>query len=497
MFVWRNVDSELDGGFAAGLIAGDGHFAIQPNNGGTSWQCFLAVRLRADDTPLLADLCRWSGAGKLYAVPARRTSRPQTNWIVQRKADCRRIVSILDRHRLLGKKQGQFAIWRRAIAAWTGMGGDRHTVVAACSEQLRAHRHFDVVPGASVVAITDHELCAFLAGFVTAEAHFGATSEGHPHFRINLRNDDGELLNLLCDRIGLGRLADVPPYRTSKAALSWQVARLDELRALTLILDRYPPRGRVLRIYEAWRELVLLEDRKSGRRRSLAARVRERRAYTPGLEWIETVKAVELRRRRHIAVLQDWAAHTDGRLTATAYEAWRRWSRPEAPKRETIAAAFGSWIEALEAAGLSTQGCRAPALNAKAQAKAAASRPVRKAGQRAAILAALRDCTRMLERQPGITEFMAWRSRHAPDAPSQATVYRAFPDGWASVLEALAAETGSLDVDEPLQPLVQPLHVPAPPREDLAREPHVQAGSVDQVGHERVAGHEVAAWQRQ
>jgi hypothetical protein len=149
MFVWVSVDSELDGGFAAGLIAGDGHFAILPNNGVTTWRCFLSVGLRADDTPLLADLSRWSGAGNLVAVPARRTSRPQTNWIVQRKADCQRLVSILDRHPILGKKQGQYAIWRKAIAVWTGMRGDRQAVLAACSEQLRAHRRCSVVTGRS------------------------------------------------------------------------------------------------------------------------------------------------------------------------------------------------------------------------------------------------------------------------------------------------------------------------------------------------------------
>jgi LAGLIDADG endonuclease len=497
MFVWTSLDSIDDGGFASGLIAGDGHFAIQPNNGGTSWRCYLAVCLRADDTPLLIDLCEWSGAGKLDAVPARRTSRPQTTWIVQRKADCERIVSIFDRHRLLGKKQGQFAIWRTAIAAWTRTCGNRHFEVAACSKQLRAHRHVDVVPGASDVSITDHELCAFLAGFVTAEAHFGATPEGHPHFRINLRNDDGQLLHLFRDRLGLGCIADVPPYGTSKAALGWRVARLDELRALTQVLDRYPPRGRVLRIYEPWRELVLLEDRKSGARRSLAARVKERRAYTPGVEWVETVDAVEIRRRRHIAVLQEWEAGTDGRSTATAYEAWRRGTRPDAPKRETIAAAFGSWIGALEAAGLRTEGCRTPGDNAKAHAKAAACRAARQAEQRAAILAALRDCIETLGREPGVTEFMAWRGRHAPETPSQATVYRAFPDGWASVVAALTADTDSPRGDNPLQPPPQPLHVPPPPSEDLAREPHVQAGSLDQVGHEGVAGDQVAAWQRQ
>jgi LAGLIDADG endonuclease len=291
MFVWRDENSEIDGQFAAGLIAGDGHFAIRSSSGRPTWRCSLAVCLRADDTPLLADLCRWSGAGMLQAVPARRTSRPQTNWIVQRQADCRQMVSILDRYPLLGKKLAQYEIWREAILAWTGPRLDRQSVIAECSERLRAHRRADVLAGASAVSITDDRLLAFLAGFATAEAHFGATSEGHPDFRINLRRDDGELLRTLRDRLCLGRLVDIPPYRTSHAAVSWQILRLSELRGLTRALDRYPPRGRVLRIYDAWRELVLLEERRFEKRRLLATRVKERRAYTPGLERIDAIGA--------------------------------------------------------------------------------------------------------------------------------------------------------------------------------------------------------------
>jgi hypothetical protein len=40
-------------------------------------------------------------------------------------------------------------------------------------------------------------------------------------------------------------------------------------------------------------------------------------------------------------------------------------------------------------------------------------------------------------------------------------VYRVFPDGWASVLEALAADTSPSGGDRPLQPPAQALRVSA------------------------------------
>jgi hypothetical protein len=482
--VWSSLDSDADGGFAAGLIAGDGHFWVRPNNSGGSWACGLAVRLRADDTPLLAQLCRWSGAGSLCAVPARNTSKPQTQWVVRRQADCLRLVSILDRHSVLGKKLGEYGIWRAAVRAWTGTRADRMRMLAEHAQQLRIYRSVDNLPAQSEVHISMERLLAFLAGFATAEAHFGATAEGHPFLTINLRRDDGDLLRLFHERLGLGRLAQVRARGTSRAALSWRVTRLTDLRVLVGHLDRYPPRGRVLRIYELWRQLVLLEDRRSGRRRELAAGVRERRAYKPNLGTIVAVDRLEERRVRHLAVLKAWASATDPPRTATSYEAWRRGSGRQAPRRETIVAAFGSWIAALQAAGLSVEGCRSPDANAIVQARAAAARPAHAARQRAVILATARQCAEALGRLPRATEFFRWRNRFAHDAPCQATVYRLFPRGWQSVVEQLEAPA-------------QPVHVGAAAREELAAEPGVEAGAAGQLGHEGVAGHEVAARQRQ
>jgi hypothetical protein len=184
-------------------------------------------------------------------VPAQRNSKPQTQWTVGRQADCLRLVSLLDRHRLIGKKRGEYEIWRRAVLAWTGGQSERHEVIARSRRELRAYRAFENAPGPSRVDITEHSLMAFFAGFVTAEAHLGVTPEGHPFFRINVRADDGYVLRLFRDRLDLGRLVEVPPYGSSCAALSWRIGRLAELRSLTQCLDWYPPRGRVFRIYEA------------------------------------------------------------------------------------------------------------------------------------------------------------------------------------------------------------------------------------------------------
>jgi hypothetical protein len=237
----------------------------------------------------------------------------------------------------------------------------------------------------------------------------------------------------------VGRLYDIRPNKASRAALAWHVGRLEELRVLTDHLDEYPPRGRVRRIYETWRELVLLTTRRSRRRLFLARRVRERRAYKPGLEAVERPDAAAARRLRCIAVLRNWAAATDGPRTATRYAMWRRESAAAAPRQDTISAAFGSWIAALEAAGLCARGCRSEVANAAASARAAAKRPSQIAANRAAILAAVRQCAIVVGRPPRATEFFAWRNQFVPAAPSQATLYRAFPGGWATVLDALEA----------------------------------------------------------
>jgi hypothetical protein len=82
----QGVD-DVDGHALAGFIEAEGSFSIVPNNGGRSWLCGMSLNQRADDADVLCDIVRVTGLGRLYPVPARRTSRPQVVWSVASKLD--------------------------------------------------------------------------------------------------------------------------------------------------------------------------------------------------------------------------------------------------------------------------------------------------------------------------------------------------------------------------------------------------------------------------
>jgi hypothetical protein len=209
------------------------------------------------------------------------------------------------------------------------------------------------------------------------------------------------------------------------------------VRGLVALLDRNPPRGRAFRVYEAWRQLVMLEDRTKLRRRLLALEVRRRRQFKPGLGVIVRADPLEARRQRHIRWLRAWSAVTEGPYTCTAYEAWRQSSVRGAPTRNTVVASFGSWRLAVTAAGLNAEGCHSAAVVERVRRSRAPALAENKAERRAAIVEAVRLCAQALGRVPGARDFFAWRRRHAPQSPCQGTVYRVFPGGWQAVLAAL------------------------------------------------------------
>jgi LAGLIDADG endonuclease len=92
---------ELHRGFVAGLIAGEGCFTIAPQNGGQSFACSFSLVQRADDLELLQNVRDSLGCGKLYPVPAYRTSKPQISWQMQSMDDCQHLAEYLDAAPLL------------------------------------------------------------------------------------------------------------------------------------------------------------------------------------------------------------------------------------------------------------------------------------------------------------------------------------------------------------------------------------------------------------
>ncbi len=90
----QGVD-DVDGHALAGFIEAEGSFSISVNNGGRSWLCGMSLNQRADDADLLCDIVLVTGLGRLYAVPARRTSRPQVVWSIASKVECRELARLL------------------------------------------------------------------------------------------------------------------------------------------------------------------------------------------------------------------------------------------------------------------------------------------------------------------------------------------------------------------------------------------------------------------
>ncbi len=115
------------GHWLAGFIDGEGCFQIErrPHRGLVSYNCSVAITLRADDRPLLAQIAHRTGIGKVTDFDNARSKIPNANpiskWTVNSKADDLRLVAILDAHPMQSKKARDYAIWREAVHLWCAL----------------------------------------------------------------------------------------------------------------------------------------------------------------------------------------------------------------------------------------------------------------------------------------------------------------------------------------------------------------------------------------
>jgi hypothetical protein len=162
---------ELNGPFVAGFVAGEGHFAIRPNNAGQSWACAFYLTQREDNAALIRTVRDVTGCGEISRKAARATSRPQAVWKVESIRDCVRLARYLDAHPLLAKKAGEFRVWQRGVAVWAARsaGPERWPAMERLASELLAHRQPTYAADYTWVDITRPYLESFLAGLTTAE----------------------------------------------------------------------------------------------------------------------------------------------------------------------------------------------------------------------------------------------------------------------------------------------------------------------------------------
>src|SRR5205814_365070 len=146
-----------------------------------NWLCAMTLNQRADDADMLLDIVRVTGLGRLYAVPARRSSRPQVAWSVTSKLACRELAGLLRRYPLRGRKRREAAIWAAAVDRWSELlHGSTPAVdglLASSAAELRLlRRYVDRGPSAAaaerVCEPSAAGLSGFLGGFFTGEGSF-------------------------------------------------------------------------------------------------------------------------------------------------------------------------------------------------------------------------------------------------------------------------------------------------------------------------------------
>jgi hypothetical protein len=95
----------------AGLLDGESHLAIAPNNGGAGWRCECSVNLRDDDREILINYRDKLGLGHLAPEPW----SPAALWLVTGTRDVLKGIGIFELERLHGRENAGYraAVVRR------------------------------------------------------------------------------------------------------------------------------------------------------------------------------------------------------------------------------------------------------------------------------------------------------------------------------------------------------------------------------------------------
>jgi hypothetical protein len=100
--------------FISGLVTAEGCLGIYANGVGLLPKAQL--RMRSDDRPLLREVCARTVVGRIYEESRVYPGRaPACSWIVCARDDLSKLVHLLDRHPVRGRKQREYGLWREAV----------------------------------------------------------------------------------------------------------------------------------------------------------------------------------------------------------------------------------------------------------------------------------------------------------------------------------------------------------------------------------------------
>ncbi len=238
----------------------------QPRN--TNHSCRFSLNVRDDDADLLRELAAITSLGRVVSIPARRTSRPQVAWLISAKSDCLRLVELLERHPMRGRKAGDLDIWASAVRWWVNsdatktIRGRNWSPMIELKHRLHANKRLG---GMCRVAndVAHADWAPYFAGLFTAEGALTLSINGAsviPRAQVTLRIDDLPLVKEIQRQTQTGR---VYLSRRVHPSAAWCVRRGDELSRVVQLLDEGPLRGKKAREFSVWRRAVALYSHRS------------------------------------------------------------------------------------------------------------------------------------------------------------------------------------------------------------------------------------------
>lgn len=131
------------GNYFAGLVDGEGCFALikhtQHKHLAPMYYPRFSIHLRSDDMPILLQIQKFLGVGKLY-FHNNIDRNPMVAFQIDNVKDLMKVIEVLDVCPLRAKKASEYPVWRTCVILKQTRG--RHEYLISAYEQLKALKSF-------------------------------------------------------------------------------------------------------------------------------------------------------------------------------------------------------------------------------------------------------------------------------------------------------------------------------------------------------------------